>query len=128
MTLGQRLKKLRESKNLARDKFANIIGLTYWAVSKYETDDRFPDQETLIKIADFFGVSIDYLLGRTDNSQTNQRKITGPKINSQVSQDDLELVNRIKGLSGKDRKILETILGHMEYKNGNGDEEAAAGE
>jgi len=40
----------------------------------------------------------------------------------------LELVNRIKGLSGKDRKILETILGHMEYKNGNGDEEAAAGE
>jgi len=45
---------------------AKIIGVHRATVGKYETDERFPDRETLEHIADFFNVSVDYLLNRTD--------------------------------------------------------------
>ena len=64
---GSRLKTLREEANLSREEFARALSLSYWAVSKYEQNERFPDHETLNKIADYFSTSIDYLLGRTDN-------------------------------------------------------------
>jgi len=66
MSFGQKLVILREEKNMDRDELAKILNISYSAVSKYETDIRFPDQEILKKIADFFQVSTDYLLGRTD--------------------------------------------------------------
>lgn len=66
MEFKDRLKKLREEKNLTRKELADKLQLTYWALSKYETGERFPDPETLNKIADFFNVSLDYLMGRTD--------------------------------------------------------------
>jgi transcriptional regulator with XRE-family HTH domain len=64
---GSRLKTLREEANLTREEFSRALSLSYWAVSKYEQNQRFPDYETLNKIADYFSTSIDYLLGRTDN-------------------------------------------------------------
>lgn len=69
MSLGRRLKELRELKKISRAEFAEKMKLSYWAISKYETDERTPDSETLGKIADFFDVSIDYLLGRTNTKE-----------------------------------------------------------
>lgn len=66
MEFNIRLRKLREEKNLTRKELADKLQLSYWALSKYETGERFPDPETLNKIADFFNVSLDYLMGRTD--------------------------------------------------------------
>ncbi|MGE5585798.1 MAG: helix-turn-helix domain-containing protein [Bacillota bacterium] len=67
MTFGQRLKGLRESCKMSRDDLATRLGLSYWAVAKYEQDERVPDHEVLGRIAGLFGTSIDYLLGRTDD-------------------------------------------------------------
>lgn len=64
MTLGERLKTLRESHKLSRQELAEKLGLSYWAIAKYEQDERDPDHDTLGKMASLFGVSIDYLLGR----------------------------------------------------------------
>lgn len=69
MTLGKRLKKLRNELGLEREELAEKLGLTYWALSKYENDDREPDHKTLKLFADFFNVSSDYLLGRTNVRQ-----------------------------------------------------------
>lgn len=64
MSLGQKLKELRNKQNLSRDGLANAVGLSYWALAKYENDEREPDYQTLISLADYFEVPLDYLLER----------------------------------------------------------------
>ena len=59
------LKILRNSNNLTQDMLAQKLGLSRSAIGMYEKGSREPDYETLEKIADFFNVDIDYLLGRT---------------------------------------------------------------
>ncbi|MFY9543749.1 MAG: helix-turn-helix transcriptional regulator [Bacillota bacterium] len=66
MTLGERLKILRESHNFSRQELAEKLGLSYWAIAKYEQDERDPDHDILSKMANLFGVTVDYLLGRSD--------------------------------------------------------------
>ena len=60
---GQNLKKLRTSKNLSQSKLSKILGISSSTIGMYEQGRRFPDQTILTKIADFFDVSTDYLLG-----------------------------------------------------------------
>ncbi len=62
-----RLKELRTKKNISQLKLAMDLGLNQNAVSRYENGVREADYSTLIKIADYFDVSIDYLLERTEN-------------------------------------------------------------
>jgi len=72
LELGQRIKLLRLQKNLTQEQLAEIIGISRSALSMYELNEREPDIETIIKFADFFQVSTDYLLGRVDHpAQTN---------------------------------------------------------
>lgn len=61
-----RIKELRDKKGLQQRDLANTLGMAPSTLSQYETGKRKPDIDTLEKIADFFGVSIDYLVGRTD--------------------------------------------------------------
>lgn len=61
------IKSLRLEKNLSQQTVANYLGITQQAYANYERGVREPDHETLTKLADFFEVSIDYLLGRTDD-------------------------------------------------------------
>ena len=68
-TFGSRLKALRLSKNLTQEKFANIFYLNKSSISKYEKDKNLPENQLLIKIADFFDVSVDYLLCRTSQQK-----------------------------------------------------------
>jgi transcriptional regulator with XRE-family HTH domain len=79
MDFGERLKALREEKNLTRKDLANKLIVSYSAVSKYETNVRFPDKETLINLADFFDVSIDYLLCRSDIRETAEKIFNNSK-------------------------------------------------
>lgn len=62
MPLGDRLRDLRKKHDLTRKELADKLKLTYAALSKYETNEREPDYETLQKIANYFHVSLDYLL------------------------------------------------------------------
>ena len=62
-----RLKQLREQKNISQQKLAMDLAMNQNTISRYETGEREADYNTLIKIADYFDVSIDYLLERTDN-------------------------------------------------------------
>jgi len=64
--LGNRLRELRESKGLKQKELAAQLGLTEGAIGLYEIGRRNPPIDTLNKLADFFDVSVDYLLGRTD--------------------------------------------------------------
>ncbi len=62
-----RLKELRKKRGISQVKLALDLHTTQNSISRYETGERQADYDMLIAIADYFGVSIDYLLGRTDN-------------------------------------------------------------
>lgn len=61
-----RLVQLREEANLTQKQFAEAVKISNSTINRYETGIREPDYDTLILFADFFKVSTDYLLGRTD--------------------------------------------------------------
>ena len=65
--LKERLIKQRTAKRLSQYDLARLLGLSRGQISNYELGTRRPDYETLTKLADFFGVSVDYLLGRVDD-------------------------------------------------------------
>ncbi|MBE5740079.1 MAG: helix-turn-helix transcriptional regulator [Clostridiales bacterium] len=67
-----RLKLLREQKNISQLRLAMDLDLTQNTISRYETGEREADYATLIRLADYFNVSIDYLLERTDNPKMNK--------------------------------------------------------
>ena len=62
-----RLKDLRKSKNVSQLKMAIDLNMNQNSISRYENGQREADYKTLIAIADYFNVSIDYLLERTNN-------------------------------------------------------------
>ncbi len=66
MTFGQRLKALRTEKHMTQDDLGKVMNVSKASISLYEKNERTPDQATLIKTADYFDVSLDYLLGRSD--------------------------------------------------------------
>lgn len=67
-----RLKSLRIARNISQLKLAMDLGLNQNSISRYESGARQADYETLIRFADYFGVSVDYLLGRTEKPEINK--------------------------------------------------------
>ena len=63
----QRLKELITKRHISQVELAMDLNMNQNSISRYETGEREADYETLIAFADYFGVSVDYLLGRTDN-------------------------------------------------------------
>ncbi|MDE6672159.1 MAG: helix-turn-helix domain-containing protein [Ruminococcus sp.] len=63
----KRLKELRKAKRITQQRLAIELNLTQKMISRYERGERQADYQTLIALADYFNVSIDYLLERTDN-------------------------------------------------------------
>ncbi|WP_035711003.1 helix-turn-helix domain-containing protein [Salibacterium aidingense] len=73
--LAKRIKYLREHNGLAQKHVAEKLGIKNNTLSGYEAGRREPDASTLNKIAEFYGVSVDYLLGRTDDPTPEQPSI-----------------------------------------------------
>ena len=67
-----RLKEIRLSKRITQLKLALDLNMNQNSISRYENGEREADYKTLIAFADYFHVSVDYLLGRTDNPKMNE--------------------------------------------------------
>jgi transcriptional regulator with XRE-family HTH domain len=67
-----RLKELRKKKGLSQLRLATELNTTQNTISRYETGEREPGIDELIKIADYFNISVDYLIGRTENPKMNR--------------------------------------------------------
>lgn len=65
----ENLKILRKKRNATQQTIADYVGLTRSAYSNIENDNRDPDTKTLLKLADYFNVSVDYLLGRENKKE-----------------------------------------------------------
>lgn len=64
-SFGEILTSLREERGIYQKELAAILKVSVGTVSNYENNIHFPDQEALLQLADYFGVTVDYLLGRT---------------------------------------------------------------
>lgn len=72
--IGKRISKLRTEKGLNQRDFASILGVSNGTIGMWETGKRQPDLGTVKKIATYFGVSIDYLLGNIDHPTPDAEK------------------------------------------------------
>lgn len=69
---GEHLKEMRISFNYTQKQVASNIGITERNYQRYEANDQRPSFDILICLADFYNVSLDYLVGRTDNPEINK--------------------------------------------------------
>ena len=76
MSLGDmmqnNLRKLRKEKGLSQIAVQMQTGIEQALISKYESGERVPPTETLMQLADFYGVSMDYIMGRTARKEINR--------------------------------------------------------
>ena len=70
-----RIKELREDRDLRQIDVANAIGIDQRSLSNYETGKTNPDSTAIIKLAEFFGVTCDYLLGVSERNLSNQQVV-----------------------------------------------------
>lgn len=109
MSLGKRLKAERAKKGWSQIYVSEKVGITNTVLSNYERDYRDPDTETLKKIAELYDVSVDYLLGRTDNKEhedSNQTQV--------ISTKDQRIIDKFMKLSDKDKAILIELMERMQ--------------
>jgi len=112
-TLGERIKQLRG--RLSQDELAKEVGLSKNTVYNYENGKRLPDADALIKLSDYFNVSVDYLLGRENLSRLtsvddykNTLNKYGP-LGDELHESYMQLLNA--GINvGKPAEVFEVII------------------
>lgn len=113
-----RLKELREEKRLLSKEFAKIMNVEPATISNWENGNRFPKDDVLIKIADYFDCSIDYLLGRTDDklSKIYSGKLHGQTIEIEIdkgypheltAEDVQNIINQLDAVGLNVDKLIE---------------------
>lgn len=85
MSFGERLRALRLEKNFTLRELSKELDISFSALGKYERNEHQPDFETLEKIADYFNVSIDYLLGRNNNSVPYLEKLQETNVSNELN-------------------------------------------
>lgn len=87
MKFKYNLRKLREEHNYSQTELGKLLNISNVTISQYESGVRNPDMETLSRIADFFDVSADYLMGRNENP-----KLVAAHTEKDLSFDELKEV------------------------------------
>ena len=80
LVLNENIKKLRVARGLNQVEFAKILGVSKQCVSNWENDNVMPSIEMLVKIADFFNVTTDYILGRNEKKHLDVSGLTDEQI------------------------------------------------
>lgn len=70
MNLGERIKELRIKKELSQTELATFLNIARSTLSQYESNQRTPSDEIKLKLAEYFDVSVDFLLGKTNNKES----------------------------------------------------------
>lgn len=100
--------KLRESRNLKQKELANILKISPQALSGYENGYREPDYDILCRIADFFGVTTDYLLHREpDSGYVYSQK------DSELTKDEIELLTIYRSIVPELRQNARSMIDQL---------------
>ncbi|MDO5331072.1 MAG: helix-turn-helix transcriptional regulator [Bacillota bacterium] len=99
------LKLLRDKAGISQAKLAEIAGISQQAINKYENTNTEPDIATLIKIANYFNTSVDYLIGNTEIDHKIE-KVTYADLNN----DELEVMEDFRSVGPKGQiAVIQTL-------------------
>ena len=102
-----RIKELREDKKESQQKLAMLLNVSQTMISRYELEQAYPDVEILIKLAEHFGVSVDYLIGVSESKL--------PYTKSNLSEQEQQMLFLFKRLSKTQKeKAVSYIEGMLE--------------
>lgn len=97
---AQRLKELRTIRKLTQNRLAELLNVKPRVYSRWETGDAVPHFDTIVRLADILGVTLDEMAGRTD--APTQATIRNPELN--------RLYRKVDQLSDEDQKALLVVL------------------
>lgn len=117
-TLGERLKNLRDERNLTQEDIYNKFHLRKSSLSKYEHNKQNPPLDMLNKFADFYNVSTDYLLGRTNIREVNREIVKNDATmdnilnnsNIKLTEQQQEKINLLLSLLINSLDTLDTLI------------------
>lgn len=96
---------MRDEAGISQKTLADAIGVSQQSVNKYENHNIEPDIETLIRIADYFNTSVDYLIGHSDV----RRKIVEP-FSIELSHDESDHLDKYRRLNTNQRNCINTLI------------------
>ena len=110
-----RLKQLRLENNKNMKETAQLLGMPYTTYISYEKEDREPNSETLIRFAEFYDVSVDYLVGNSDKRKITLQEFLDSEEEKRdklgVSKKEWDLMMRYRYATEKEKTIIDTLLG-----------------
>lgn len=95
------LRLLRTKNNISQQQLAEIIGVTQQSINKYENHKIEPDIQTLIKLAEYFNTSVDYLIGHTDIDH-----IIEPVVSYDLNKEEASLIEYYRRLLKKQKHAV----------------------
>lgn len=98
-----RLKELRKGKKVSQNEFAELFNVTQATVSRWETNEILPDADTLIKIANYFDITVDYLL---ENSGV--KNLT--TLQADLSDDEQMIIANYRKLNNKGKDYIKQTI------------------
>ena len=102
------LKTLRLSKKLSQQQLALRLDLSQQTIYKYENKITEPDIATLIKLADYFNTSVDYLIGNTDNPQR-----PGKYSETKLTDNELQHLRIYRNMPNTAQELLDALLAEI---------------
>lgn len=101
MNIGERIAQLRKSRSMSQFQLAKMLNIATSTLGMYETNKRKPNMEMLEKLADFFGVSVDFLLGRPEKDDLKT---------ADLADDDTIFTYKGQPLSDDDKEIIRRLM------------------
>lgn len=95
------LKKLRQKFDVTQNQLAEAIGVSQQSINKYENHNVQPDIETLIRMADFFHTSVDYLIGNNKSEDENEFRL---------SDDEIRLISQYRQLTLSQQESIRMVM------------------
>lgn len=99
------LRKLRLSKGISQQQLADVIETTQQSINKYENHSTEPDIDTLIKLADYFGVAVDFLIGHPTSPDT----ATSP-VEPLLTKEEIALIENYRSISKAEQESIRLVL------------------
>ncbi len=110
---GNRLKELRQEKNLTQADVANAIGTSQRNIGRWENNENEPGASFVIKLANYFEVSSDYLLEITDDFSLTSKKLLQKET---LSQNEYKLIEKYRKLSTTEKQLIDQTISTLNSK------------
>ncbi|MBD9212431.1 MAG: XRE family transcriptional regulator [Ruminococcaceae bacterium] len=102
MQMIKNLKKLRNFHGISQQQLANVVGVSQQSINKYENQNVEPDISTLIKIADYFSTTVDYLVGRTESTDGAESIV--------LTHDEHLVISGYRFLNDEEKQIVRLVI------------------